>query len=249
MAFARLLYQKDGPIARVTLNRPERLNALDLQMRDDLSEVLPAVWADDEVRVVVFKGAGEKAFSVGADLNDFGTAPSIMASRHARWARDNWSLFIHSPKPLIAAIHGFALGVGCELALLCDLRIASEDAVLALPEVELGMIPGAGGSQTVSRVVKRGAGTELLLWGSRLSAAEALRIGLVQRVVPRTELYPTAEAMARAIASHDPRAVRFAREAIYQGAELSLAEGLDREQTLAAILAGERRTTRPGPPP
>src|SRR5512136_916022 len=150
--FRTVIYEKKEQIAYVTLNRPQALNAYSVQMRDDLYEVLSAIRDDDEVRVAILKGAGDKAFCAGADLTEFLTAPSVVEARKIRAVRDLWRLFLSIPQPLIAALHGYVLGSGMEIALLCDLRIASDDVVFGLPEVGLGIIPGAGGTQTLPRI-------------------------------------------------------------------------------------------------
>ncbi|HWC30082.1 MAG TPA: enoyl-CoA hydratase/isomerase family protein, partial [Dehalococcoidia bacterium] len=144
-------YDPTGGIARVTLNRPEVHNAIDLDMRDELWLLLDAIEADDEVGVVLFRGAGPHAFSAGADISEFGTAPSVIEARRARVERDLWGRLLHFPKPTIAAVHGHTLGAGCELSLLCDFRIAADDASIGLPEAKLGYISTAGGSQTLPR--------------------------------------------------------------------------------------------------
>ncbi|MCI0817880.1 MAG: enoyl-CoA hydratase/isomerase family protein, partial [Chloroflexi bacterium] len=154
MSEGPVLYEKrDGGVAWVTLNRPDVLNAINLRMRDELWELMHAVRDDPDVRVVVFKGAGERAFSAGADISEFGTAPSIAEARRARRERDLWGLILSLDEVLIAAIHGYALGAGIELSMCCDIRIASDDAKFGLPEVSLGYIPSAGGTQTLPRHV------------------------------------------------------------------------------------------------
>jgi enoyl-CoA hydratase/carnithine racemase len=227
---------RDG-IAWVTLNRPSVFNALNLQMRDDLWTVLDAVDLDPDVGVVIFRGAGERAFSSGADISEFGTAPSYDAARRARLGRDLWDRMRRTQKPLIAAIQGYALGAGCELALLCDLRIASEDARLGLPETSLGYIPTAGGSQTLPRTIGRGLALDMILSADSITAVQALEWGLVQRVVPRAELEPTAEAMARRLLSFPQTAVRLAKRALVEGADLPLAEAIRLESRLRALLS------------
>jgi len=234
--FETLIYEKEAGIARVTLNRPDALNAYNIRMRDDLYGVLSAIRDDDEVRVVVFKGAGEKAFCAGADLSEFLTAPSPVAARRIRFERDVWGLFLGMPQPLIAALHGYVLGSGIEMALCCDIRLASEDARFGLPEVGLGIIPAAGGTQTLPRAVGRGKALEMLLTGRWIDAEEACRFQLVNRVVAREDLLDTAQSMAEKIASHDPDAVRSAKQAVVRGLELPLAEGLRLEKALAAGL-------------
>ncbi|MDH3878471.1 MAG: enoyl-CoA hydratase/isomerase family protein, partial [Desulfobacterales bacterium] len=207
-AFETLIYEKEGTLALVTLNRPRVLNAFNIQMRDDLFEVLTAIRDDDEVRVALLKGAGEKAFCVGADLSEFLTAPSPVAARQIRFDRDVWGLLLNIPQPLIAVLHGYVLGSGIEMALCCDLRIASDDAQFGLPEVELGIIPAAGGTQTLPRAVGRACALEMLLTGRRINAQEALQRKLVNRVVPADRLLETARGMAEKIAARDPDIIK-----------------------------------------
>jgi enoyl-CoA hydratase/carnithine racemase len=234
--FETLIYEKEDGIGYVTLNRPEALNAYNIRMRDELYEVLLAIRDDDEVRFVILKGAGEKAFCAGADLSEFMTAPSPVAARKIRFERDVWGLFLGMPQPLIAMLHGYVLGSGIEMALCCDIRIASEDARFGLPEVGLGIIPAAGGTQTLPRAVGRGKALEMLLTGRWIDAQEAYHSQLVNRVVPREKLLDTAKAMAEKIASHDPVAVRYAKQALVRGLELPLDEGLYLEKLLASRL-------------
>ncbi len=234
--FKTLIYEKSDPIAYVTLNRPQALNVYNIQMRDDLFEVLRAIRDDSEVRVVIFKGAGEKAFCAGADLSEFLTAPTPIIARQSRFTRDVWGLFLSIPQPLIAALHGYVLGSGIEIALCCDIRIASEDARFGLPEVGLGIIPAAGGTQTLPRVVGRAKALEMLLTNRWVSGEEAYLIGLVNRVVPKGKLLETAVEVAKRIASFDPKAVRNAKEAVTRGLDLSLREGVDLERRLASEL-------------
>ena len=240
MADATVLYEKREGVARVTLNRPDVLNAVNMRMRDELWEVAGAIRDDPDVRVVIFKGAGDRAFSAGADITEFGTAPSYVESRRARHQRDLWGLILSLEVPLIAAIHGYALGAGIELAMCCDLRIASEDASLGLPEVGLGYIPSAGGTQTLPRHVPPGIAMQMVLTGDPIDAATALRCGLVQRVVPRDRLYEEAEALARTLMSRPPLALRLAKRAVLDGLEMPLADALALERRLAQrALAGQ----------
>jgi enoyl-CoA hydratase/carnithine racemase len=234
MPTTSIIYEKAGPVASVTLNRPRQINAVNTQMRDDLFEVLSAARDDPEVRSILLKGAGERGFCSGADVTEFGTAPSPIIAREVRWARDLWGLFLSLRKPIVVAIHGYAIGAGIEMSLCCDLRIASDDARFSLPEVTLGMIPAAGGTQTVPRHVKRGHALELLLKGEMIGAEDALRVGLVQRVVPRDRLLPIAESLAQRLAELNPIAVAALKEAVYQGLDLPLDEGLRLERRLAA---------------
>ena len=232
-AFETMIYEKEDALALVTLNRPQFLNAYNIQMRDDLFEILNAIRNDDEVRVVLLKGSGEKAFCAGADLSEFLTAPPPVAARRIRFSRDVWGLFLSVPQPLIAVLHGYVLGSGIEMALCCDLRITADDAQFGLPEVALGIIPAAGGTQTLPRAVGRGNALEMLLTGRWLDAPEALRIKLVNRIVPGDRLMKTAREMAEEIAADDPGAVKGIKQAVVRGMDLPLAQGLELEKRLA----------------
>jgi enoyl-CoA hydratase len=238
--FETIIYEKLGGVGYVTLNRPQVLNAYNLQMRDELYQVLAAVNDDPEVAVVIFQGAGEKAFCAGADLSEFLTAPSPVIARQVRWERDVWGQFLGVGQPLIAALHGYVLGDGIEIALCCDIRLASEDAQFGMPEPGLGIIPAAGGSQTLPRAIGGARALEVLLTGRWLSADEACRLGLVNRVVPRRDLLPTAERLAGKIISHHPAAVRCAKQVINRGLDLSLEQGLDLEARLGGCVMSSR---------
>ncbi|MFO8101059.1 MAG: enoyl-CoA hydratase/isomerase family protein [Dehalococcoidia bacterium] len=239
--FEYIIYEKADGIAWITLNRPKAMNAVCIRMRDELYEILPAVKDDPDVKVGIIKGAGEKAFSAGADISEFGTAPSQTIARQVRWEHDLWGMFLSVQKPMIAAIGGFALGAGIEMAMCCDIRIASDDSQFGLPEANLGMVPTAGGSQTMPRLVRHGWVSQIVLTADRINAAEALRIGLINRVVPREELYTTAESVATNIMSNDPLALRYAKAAVTRGLDMPLGQGLEMEGRLAAALAAERR--------
>ena len=234
--FETIIYQKKDSLAYVTLKRPDALNAYNIKMRDEFYQVLGAIRDDPEVRVGIFRGAGERAFCAGADLSEFLTAPSPIIARQARWERDVWGLFLSITKPLIAALHGYVLGSGIEIALCCDIRLASEDARFGLPEPGLGIIPAAGGSQTLPRIIGGAKALEILLSGRWLGAEEARNLKLVDRLVPRKKLITEAENLARKIARFDPRAVSCAKQAITRGLDLSLGEGLELEGRLAASL-------------
>lgn len=234
--FQTVLYRKDGPVAWVTLNRPHVLNAYNLEMRDDLYQVLEAVRDDTEVRGVILCGAGDRAFCTGADLTEFGTAPSQTVARRVRWERDVWGLFLGTGKPILAALHGYVLGSGVEMALLCDIRIAAEDAVFGLPEVALGMIPAAGGSQTLPRNIGQGRALDLLLTGRRLTAGEAFDLGLVARVVPGARLLDEALSIVEDVIASGAEAVRAAREAVSRGMDMPLSQGLELEVSLTTGL-------------
>jgi enoyl-CoA hydratase/carnithine racemase len=236
-----VLFEKaaDG-IAWITLNRPAALNAINLQMRDELWDVLHTVCDDPDVRVAVFKGAGDRAYSAGADVKEFGTAPSVAQARRARHERDLWRFMLTLEKPLIAAIHGYALGAGIELPMCCDIRIASDDAKIGLPEVSLGYIPSAGGTQMLPRLVGRSVAMQVILTGEPITAHQALEYGLVYRVVPRDQLYAEAESTARHIAAHDPLALASVKRAVLAADELSAPGATAVESNLAQRLAALR---------
>lgn len=236
--FEAIIYEKKDNIALVTLNRPAVLNAYNIRMRDELYQVLGAIGADASVHAAVFRGAGEKAFCAGADLSEFLSAPSPVVARQVRFQRDVWWRFLTINKPLIAALHGFVFGSGVEIALCCDLRLASTDVQFGLPEPRLGIIPAAGGSQTLPRAIGAPRALEILLSGRRVSADEAARIGLVNRVVARENLIPEALALAVKIAAFPPAAVGAAKEAVTRGFDLGLAAGLALEARLARSVAG-----------
>jgi enoyl-CoA hydratase/carnithine racemase len=234
--FETIVYAKKNSLAYVTLNRPQALNVYNIKMRDELYEVLGAIRDDDEVKVALFSGAGDRAFCAGADLSEFLTAPSPIIARRARWERDVWGLFLGINKPIIAALHGFVLGSGVEIALCCDIRLAAEDVQFGLPEPGLGIIPAAGGSQTLPRVIGGGRALEVLLSGRWLKAEEAKRLKLVSRVLPKKELMPAAEGLAQKIAGFNPKAVASAKQAVTRGLDLSLSQGLELEARLAGSL-------------
>lgn len=232
--FETIIYEKKGPVARITLNRPQVLNIYNVRMRDELFEALASVKQDSEARVLLVTGAGEKAFCAGADLSEFLSAPSPTIARFVRWQRDVWGLFLNLPQPVIAALHGYVFGSGIEMAMCCDIRIAADNCIFGLPEVALGIIPAAGATQTVPRVIGPGRTLDMFLTGRRVGAEEALQMGLVNRVVPRTGLLPAAEALADKIAGFDPKAVRTIKQAVTRGIELPLDEGLKLERRIAA---------------
>jgi len=219
--FETILFEKRGHIAYITLNRPHVLNIYNVRMRDELHEALSAIKTDADVHVVIIKGAGEKAFCAGADLSEFLSAPAPTAARHVRWQRDVWGLFLSLPQPVIAALHGYVFGSGIEMAMCCDIRIVSGDAVFGLPEVALGFIPAAGATQTVPRTIGPGPALDLLLTGRRVGAQEALDMKLVNRVVPRPDLLDEAEALAEKIAGFDQKAVRAIKQAVSRGLDLA----------------------------
>ncbi len=231
-----VLYEKTGDrLAWVTLNRPQVLNAINMAMRDLLWEIMHAVRDDPEVEVVIFKGAGDRAFSAGADIKEFGTAPTYADARRARRERDLWGFMLSLDCALIAAIQGYALGAGIELPMCCDIRIASE--------VTLGYIPSAGGTQTLPRHMPPGIAMEVILTGDTIDARTAFHHGLVQKVVPRARLYAEAEALAGRILRAGPQAVRLAKRAVVEGLEMPLEDALALESRLAerALLTADAR--------
>ncbi len=238
MSDSTILYSVDGPVARLTLNRPTRINALSLAMRDDLHEALSSFRDDPALRVAVISGAGERGFCAGADLIEFGTAPSQDVARRTRQRRDLWGLLASIRKPLVAALHGYVIGAGVEISGLCDIRVASQDAVFALPEVSIGMIPGAGGTQTFPRAVGLGAGLARLLAErtDRMSAGEALSRGFVHRVVPRLELEGVVSEIAAHIANRDAGVLKALKTAVLDGLDVPLDAGLNLERRLALSL-------------
>ena len=242
-----VLYHKPEPgLARITLNRPDRLNAINLAMRDDLWTFLHAAIEDPDVRVLSFHGNSPRAFCAGADVTEFGAAPSLVEARRARHERDLWALLEDLPLITIAALHGFCLGAGIELPLFCDLRIAAEDTVIALPEVGLGYIPSAGGTQTLPRSVPPALALRLVLSGDRIDAREALSWGLVSQVVPNESLDESVAARARRLAAADTATLVRAKHAIRRGLDGPLHAAIARD-ALAALLQRAQtsgRTTR-----
>ena len=235
-AFRTVLYEKRGAVALLTLNRPETVNAFNVQMRDDLWEVLGAVRDDDDVRGLLISGAGEKGFCAGADLTEFGSAPSQAIARRVRWERDLWTALVELPKPTIAAVHGYCFGSGVEIAALCDLRIVSADVVFGMPEAGLGLIPAAGGTQALPRIVGESRATAMMLAGSRITAAEALESGLAHWVAPRGQLLAEAERRLRGVLDASPDALALIKRAVNEGGDMTLDDGLRLERRLAARL-------------
>ncbi|HEX3246518.1 MAG TPA: enoyl-CoA hydratase/isomerase family protein [Chloroflexota bacterium] len=241
MTFSTITYEKCELIGRITLSRPDVLNAYSVQMRDELYEVLQAVRDDDEVRVLIIRGAG-RAFCAGADLREFGTAPSPVAARHIRFARDVWGQLHSLFRPTIMQLHGFVFGSGLELALFGTFRIAAEGTQFRLPEVQLGMVPAAGGTQTLPRVVSVSAALELLLTGRQFETAEALRLGILTRVVPPDRLEPEVNGLAAELAALNPTLVAAVIRAVRDGSDLPMRQALDLERRLASSIQAHRST-------
>ena len=235
-AEATVLLSKSGSVATVTLNRPNVINAFNVQMRDDLYAALEAVRDDSEVKAVLIAGAGDRGFCAGADLTEFGTAPSQTIARQVRWERDLWGLFLSIPKPLVAALHGYIIGSGVEIACLCDIRIAAVNAVFRMPESALGMVPAAGGSQTLPRTIGLTASMEMLLTNDVISASRALEIGLLHKLVSRDSLDASAADLADDLASLPGDSIAAVKRAVLEGMDFDLERGLDLELRLARRL-------------
>jgi len=233
--FENLIYEKKGAIAYVTLNRPKVLNALNRATMAELRAAFEDAKDGAGVRVVIITGSGEKAFIAGADINELNRLNPVEAKEYTHWGQSVLDLIENLGKPTIACINGFALGGGCELAMACTIRIASENAKLGQPEVKLGIIPGYGGTQRLPRLVGKGMAMQLNLTGEMISAQEALRIGLVNEVTAAAELIPRAEAIAQKIAANAPLAIKYCMESVNKGTEMTLAEGLFLEATLFAV--------------
>jgi len=237
MAYENLLYEKRDQIGFITFNRPKVLNALNRKTMEELRDVLDAAGADEDVRALILTGAGEKSFVAGADIGELAVQTPVSGKETAAFGQSVLHRLETIGKPSIAAINGFALGGGCELALACSIRLASKTAKLGQPEVKLGIITGYGGSQRLARLCGKGIAHEICLTGEMIPAEEALRIGLVNHVYEPAELLPAAVALAKKIIANAPLAVRFAMEAIERGTEMPLEEGQYLETTLFGVCA------------
>jgi enoyl-CoA hydratase/carnithine racemase len=235
MSYETVLYQKREGIAYVTVNRPEKLNALNQAVMTELRLCFEATEKDDEVRAVILTGAGEKAFVAGADINELAVQTPVQGRETSLAGQRLLNSIENLGKPVIAAVNGYAFGGGCELALACTLRVASENARFAQPEVKLGIIPGYAGSQRLPRLVGKGRALEMILSGEPVSAQEAYRIGLVNQVVAAKDLMSSAETLARKIMANGPSAVRLALEAVNHGMEMTQREGESLEATLFGL--------------
>jgi enoyl-CoA hydratase len=237
MSYDNLLLARDGAVAVVTINRPKVLNALDSQTIDELRRAMLELQRDEAIRAIVLTGAGEKAFVAGADINELAVQTPTSGREHALKGQHVLDLIENLGKPVIAAINGFALGGGCELAMACTLRVAADTARLGQPEITLGLLPGYAGTQRLARLVGRGRAMALILTGAPIPADEALRIGLVNRVVPAAELTAAAGALAAQLAKSAPIAMRYIISAINKGSEMPFAEACQYEATLFGLVA------------
>ncbi len=237
MAFDNLLLERDGAIAIVTINRPNVLNALNSQTLDDLRRAMLDLKQDDSARTIIVTGAGGKSFVAGADINELAVQTPTGGRDHALAGQHVFDVIENLGKPVIAAINGFALGGGCELAMACTLRVAADTAKLGQPEIALGLLPGYGGTQRLTRLVGKGRAMEMMLTGAPIAADEALRIGLVNRVVPATELMAAARTLAAQLARSAPIAMRYIINAVNKGVEMPFAEACQYEATLFGLVA------------
>jgi enoyl-CoA hydratase len=236
MNFENLLLEKKNSIAYVIVNRPKMLNALNMATMEELRAVFHDIKNDATIRVVILTGSGEKAFIAGADISELAKNDAVAAKEYTHRGQNVLNLIENLGKPVIACLNGFTLGGGCEIALACTMRLASENAKIGQPEVKLGIIPGYGGTQRLPRLVGKGLAMQMVLAGEMITAQEAHRIGLVNEVTPAAELIPRAEAIAAKIIANAPLAVQYAMEAVNKGMEMSLSEGLYLEAVLFAVV-------------
>ncbi len=237
MTFDNLLIERDDAVAIVTLNRPKVLNALNGQTLTELASAMASFKNDAAVRVVVLTGAGEKSFVAGADINELAALSPVAGKEHARHGQQIFDAIEQLGKPVIAAINGFALGGGCELAMACTLRMAANTARFGQPEINLGLIPGYAGTQRLPRLVGKGVALEILLTGDMITAQRAYEIGLVNRVVPAAELMAEAKKLAHTLAAKAPLAVRYILDAVHQGLDTPFAQGQYLETALFGTIA------------
>ncbi len=235
MSYENILLEKKNSIAYVTVNRPKVLNALNGATIEELRSAFHELKQDGSIRVVILTGAGEKAFVAGADIGELAQQDPVSGREMALRGQNVLNLIENLGKPVIACVNGFALGGGCELALACTLRLASDNAKFGQPEVKLGIIPGYGGTQRLARLVGKGLAMQMVLAGEMVTAQEAYRIGLVNEVTAPAELIPRAEALAGKIIANAPLAVQYAMEAVNKGMEMTLAEGMFLEASLFAV--------------
>jgi enoyl-CoA hydratase len=232
-----LLTERDGAVLVITINRPKVLNALNSETLRELAATIDAVAGDEAIRVLVITGAGEKAFVAGADISELAVQTPVGGRDHARHGQRLFDRLERLGKPSIAAVNGYALGGGCEMAMACTIRLAADTAKFGQPEINLGLIPGYAGTQRLARLVGRGRALELLLTGDAISAADAMRIGLVNRVVPAASLMEEARQLAHALAAKPAVAVRYILDAVASGLDMPFAEAEDHEATLFGLVS------------
>ncbi len=237
MEFENILVELRAPIAVVTINRPRKLNNVDIRSLEELGEAFLAIRDNDDIRGVILTGAGERAFVSGADIAELQTLNGLTAPKVSRAGQNTYDIIENLGKPVIAAVHGYALGGGCELAMACTLRCASDKARFGLPEVNLGIIPGYGGTQRLARLVGKGRAMDMVLTGEMVKADEALRIGLVNKVFPKDELLAETEKYLELILAKGPVAIRYAIDAVNRSTDLALADGQFLESSLFGSLA------------
>ena len=216
-----VIYSKSNMIARITLNRPEVINAYNTQMRDELYEALIAVRDDREIRVLIISGNGKKGFCSGADLTEFGSTPSQIIARSIKYERDIWTLLNQIQQPIIAALHGYVIGSGLEIACFCDIRIAAEDTVFKMPELSLSLIPAAGGTQTLSRIINYSQALNIILSNKYISATEAKDIGLIKKIVKKKNLNDQVNKLANQLSKINPNSIHLAKNLIKSSKDLS----------------------------
>ena len=231
-------YSLNSSVATISLNRPEVINAFSIQMRDELYKYMRLFQDDDEAKVAIIKGNGERGFCAGADLSEFGTAPSQIMARNIRFSRDLWSLFLDIKKPIIAAMHGFVIGSGIEIAALCDIRIAAENACFRMPEAALGMIPAAGGTQMLPRLIGVDATLDLVLTNKEISANYAHSIGLIDIVVEQDQIYNEAFRLAEKLIGNGDKLNASIKSAVRAGFEMNIDSALKLEYRTVLGLHG-----------
>jgi enoyl-CoA hydratase len=236
MSFDNLLVQRESGVAVLTVQRPERLNALDASTLDELRQAVLDFQQDSSIRCVIVTGSGDKAFVAGADINEIARATPEGARQHALRGQQVFDLIEQLGKPVIAAVNGFALGGGCELAMACTFRVAADTARFGQPEINLGLIPGFAGTQRLARLIGKSKAMEMILIGNPISASEALAIGLINRVVPAADLMNHARALAVELATKPPIALRYAMEAVNRGLEMPFAQACGLEAALFGMV-------------
>jgi len=243
LTLENVLYEKKDDVAYVTLNRPKAMNALSRKTWEELRAAFEDARDDAAVRGIILTGAGDKAFIAGADISELATVSAVRAQESSRYGQDVLNFVENLGKPVIAAINGFALGGGCEAAMACTIRVASETAKFGQPEVKLGLVPGGGGTQRLPRLVGKGRALQIILSGEVISAQEAYRIGLVNEVVPAAEVIAKAESILRQIFANAPLAIKYSLEAVNKGLEITQSEGEALEAAFFGLCAGTEDKT------